>query len=55
MRKQREIRRLRQEVRAMRKDLGMVKGQLDRYDRMDVLIKEMKQTAREMLLMSREL
>ena len=39
----------------MRRDMKMVKAQLERCDRMDVLIREMKRSAREMLLYSREL
>ena len=50
-----EIRRLRQEVRTMRKELRVVSRRLDRNDRIDELIKEMKRSAREMLLISREL
>lgn len=55
MKRNDELRRLRQEVRAMRRDVRKVKSQLDRYDRIDGLIAEMKRSAREMLLMSREL
>jgi hypothetical protein len=39
----------------MRKEIKMVRAQLERCDRMDELIKEMKRSAREMLLYSREL
>lgn len=50
-----ELKRLRQEVRTMRKDMKKIKRQLDRYDRIDELIAEMRRSAREMLLYSREL
>ena len=50
-----EIRRLRKDVRAVRKDIDNMKSMLDRERRMDYLINEMKQAARQMLLMSHEL
>lgn len=50
-----EIRRLRKDVRAVRKDIYHMKAMLERERRMDYLINEMKQAARQMLLMSHEL
>ena len=50
-----EIRRLRKDVRAVRKDIDHMKAMLERERRMDNLINEMKQAARQMLLMSHEL
>lgn len=39
----------------MRKEIEIIKHRFDRYDRIDSLIEEMKRSAREMLLASREL
>lgn len=50
-----EIRRLRKDVRAVRKDIDHMKAMLERERMMDNLINEMKQAARQMLLMSHEL
>lgn len=50
-----EIRRLRKDMRAARKDIDRIMSVVVREERMDNLIKEMKQAARQMLLMSREL
>lgn len=55
MKKNNYIRQLRQEVRTIRRELKVVSCRLDRNDRIDELIKEMKRSAREMLLISREL
>lgn len=55
MKQNNEFRRLRREVRAMKKEIKNVNSRLDRYDRIDELIADMKRSAREMLLMSREL
>lgn len=54
-RTQQEIRKLRKDVRAVRKDIDHMKAMLERERRMDNLINEMKQAARQMLLMSHEL
>ena len=54
-RKNYENMRLRKEVRDVKRELRSVRDHLERCDRMDALIKEMKRSAREMLLMSREL
>lgn len=47
--------RLRKDVRRMRKDIDTIKLTLEREKRIDRLIDDMKRSAREMLLMSREL
>lgn len=54
-RTQRDIRQLRKDVRAVRQDIGRMRSVMETEDRMENLIKEMKRSAREMLLMSREL
>lgn len=54
-RTQQEIRKLRNDVRAVRKDIDHMRAMLERERRMDNLINEMKQAARQMLLMSHEL
>ncbi len=47
--------RLLKDVRRMRKDIDTIKLTLEREERIDRLIDDMKRSAREMLLMSREL
>lgn len=46
---------MRKNVRAARKDIDRIMSILEREKRIDHLIAEMKQTARQMLLMSHEL
>lgn len=55
MKTQREIRRLRKEMRAARRDIDRMMAMLEREKRIDRLIDEMKQSAREMLIISRGL
>lgn len=56
MRKTRqEIRRLRKDMRAARKDIDRMMAVIERDSRIDRLISEMKQAAREMLIISRGL
>jgi len=52
---EREFRRLADDLKSVKRDLRKVKRQLEREERLDNLIAEMKRSAREMLLMSREL
>lgn len=52
---QRELSWLRKNVRAARKDIDRIMSILEREKRIDHLIAEMKQTARQMLQMSHEL
>lgn len=47
--------RLRKDVRRMRKGIDTIKLTLEREERINRLIDDMKRSAREMLLMSREL
>ena len=50
-----EIRKLRKEVRTARMEIARMAAAMEREKRMDSLISEMKRSAREMLLLSREL
>lgn len=50
-----DLRSLRKELRAARRDIARMRGMMEIENRLDNLIKEMQRSAREMLIMSREL
>lgn len=50
-----DLRSLRKELRAARRDIARMRGMMETENRLDNLIKEMQRSAREMLIMSREL
>lgn len=52
---QRELRRLRGDMRAAQRDIDNIKAMLERERRIDLLIGQMKRSARQMLLLSRGL
>lgn len=53
--KNHDLRSLRRELRAARKDIGRIRAMCETEQRMENLIREMKRSAREMLIMSRGL